>query len=374
MEVLVALAMSLVIIFFSNYILIQLARENAQFFNSSLSRVDLSITSLALKNQVNNSMRINPPEPLNDADDPTDTRTYGGIAPLDELLAPSICQIDSNFSAIRVTYIDRRKRPERLLRLWTEDMADVETSANELRITYSSDSDGENAFNLARPAEEIVLVDLDGLVRRRFTVKDVIDRIDTDKDPADDLVKIKPDLSTEKFTYKALHLTRPKTVTNKVVKPIPPAVESTFITKSFAYPSYTRVICARKTDKSIISIKESDGSSVVLYDGYSGGYDVSKFLITFGGTRRDAKLNHSKFLTTAQYYLDANKKKLGCINIADVDFHLERRLPTTDSRTNSLRKMNTILLKNFSGQRVAACEASKITELAIYDSAYDFDP
>jgi prepilin-type N-terminal cleavage/methylation domain-containing protein len=345
LEIMVALGISSVVLAGATAYLFYFFNQHSLFDQWSGVHQDSYVSLEKLQNDLRNVISLSPVEDLRTI---VGDKKYFGLASLTGAEVPGACLNNADFNAIRVTTLNRKKIPEKTLRLWDESISSgLPGAAHEIRI--SADATASSLFQAGYTPKEIVLVDADRLYTRRYEVVSATLHLGTTIDPTDDVNKA-PTI----FNYARVHLKNPKDLAN-LTNPKKVAV---FVTSSEVFDASTSVYCVDSADKIVKGIDTTTGTAVNLFEITNNDFLLKSFRFVFAKTHLSARLEDSSFSPNI-----FAPSLLGCANV--VKFKLE--LTPTAGRLLKLKAQNiaegsanikrsrTLFLPNLQLKRAVGC-------------------
>lgn len=343
-EILIAVALSTLVAAGALSFLFYFFAQFNLFDQWSGSHQDSSLSLEQIQNDLRNIVLLNPAEDLSAIND----FRYYGVATLAASVAPTYCASDANFNVALTTSLSRKKRPEKVLRVWDEIASSGKSGAtHELRLT--ADATTDSLFNSSSSPKEITIIDADRFYTRRYKVISYKMNIGTTIDPVDDV-----DRAPNTFNYVSVLVENTKTVTGL----INPKRRAVFVTSSEVFESATEVYCYNKNTKTIFRSNLATGVGADLFQVRGLDYDIvaSKFL--FAKTSPKQRLENATFFNST-----FTSGVAGCINVMKIEIDLNpsaaRKEKAKFQGSNEVYKKmvrsRMIFLPNLSFKRPISC-------------------
>jgi prepilin-type N-terminal cleavage/methylation domain-containing protein len=353
-EVMLAIALSGVVLLGAYYLMSDSVRQNAKADTSNEGWLEAAAAGVQLTAILKNAPRIVPSEDLDVAGD----KLYIGIAPLSGAETPAACLSGPNFSALRVTSISLKQPSAALLRMYFSDMAGGTGPLNELRLTYPADLSVERSMFGAKNPAELFLVDADGVNKRRYSVDTVTIHAHTHENPYDPLAALDP---ANFYNWVGVHLNNPVMATGGIAAAPNPRIS--FITQSLAYASATSVICvtkpdpAAKLDSTLVEFAGAERHPLINLD-HLGAADtkthlsVEGFRVSFLASQQTARFD--ALVPFTDLFTNPQGPCVSAVRFEiDIGVRADVRKTTPDSVPVHLAR--SVLLPNFATGRPVTC-------------------
>lgn len=344
-ELLVASAISMIVVGSSMTLLFYFFREKTQLDTWSTGQIEMSMAIKNLESDLRNVVRVEPQEDFQSAGD----SLYFGVTDVPVGNEPATCLNDTNNSVIRYTALDRFKRQERTLRTWSEQ-SDVDQSGPAFELRVTTDGSDDSLVSNKNLPKELVVVDADRRYTRRYEVASRVFHLNATLDPYDDQPKVDSTGSAVVFNYASLLLKKPSTASSTKTS----TKQSVFITGSDVYASNTFVMCLRKSDRSLVKYNTITQEETVLITNNNQEFRLKAFKIGYLNTRPGTRVDPVNFFSSL---IDT---PLGhCVNVIHVTLSAEVTKGQMDAEQKALKsgisRSRTIFATNLNSRRALSC-------------------
>lgn len=343
-ETLIAAAISLVVLGGATSFIYYFFTQNSLFEQWSGSHQDSFLSLEQLQNDLRNVISLSPYEDLAVLND----SKYFGVATLDAAQKPTYCSLTPNFNVIVATTLSRKKRPEKILRVWDEIASSGQVgSANEIRIT--ADSSVDSLFSATSGPREITIIDADRRYTRRYRVVSYVMHLGTNVDPSDDVNR-----APQTFDYVSVFVDNPVTSTG-VVNPRRLAV---FITSSEVFESDTSVYCFNPSVQALQKVSLSSAVTEESFRSHSKDFDVSAAKFEF------AKTSQSTRVEATSFYPDIFDLAIdNCVNVLKLTIELsptatridKAKIQSSGEVSKRMIRSRMLFLPNLNYRRPVSC-------------------
>lgn len=349
-EMAIAAALGTLVTVWGFQLMSSLVNSQVRVQETASVKGDLTTASHALWQRVGNVALITPPEGLGAAAD----AAYPGVASPGAAIPVSGCQHEAidgqneRFSIIRFTSFDNLLSPEITLRQWR----DSDHASDDLEITYHAPVDGVTeripyVFQVPEfAAQEVLLVDGDGIGMRRFRVLSYQTHLGVNLDPADGLPKVDAGGNPILFNYRTVRLGPVMTLSGNTV----PMLNQNFVSGSILYSVKTSIACVSTSGKLILKDVMA-GTEKVLLDPAAHGATLDLFEARYYGTRPTA--SHERLeLSLFHLFPLADSTQRNCLN----NVLLRMRMTFLDPRKTPQLVEELVRLASFEDRRPAGCQ------------------
>lgn len=348
-ELLTAMSISIMVVATVTYLLYGFFAEQRNLDVWSGGQFEMSLALNNIEGDVRNVIRLDPTENLTSAG----ADEYFGLTSIPVGMEPPVCANDATGSVIRYTTLDRKQRPERVLRAWSE-VVDVNETGPSHELRLSADNSDASMFGDSRSPKELVLVDADRRYIRRYKVSSHLMNLGGNLDPYDDLPKNDSFGNPIIYNFARVSLRSPSTVDSSPI----PIKTSVFITGTEAYSSSTYYVCLRRSDRSLIKFDENTGADTVLLKNPSVDFTVGSFNIGYLATKPGLRVEPPNFVTDM---LTATNRT--CFNTVLLDLKLNASAAYLDRNKDQavgeiktdIKRQRTVFSQNLNMKRPLMC-------------------
>jgi prepilin-type N-terminal cleavage/methylation domain-containing protein len=337
-EMLVASALLGLLILAAQELLQRATREAQDMADDTSLKTDGTLTLQQLQQLLVNGAAVDPAEPaiINGAPE------YRGVMGLQDNDVALPCTYGYDLqqgefkSVLRLTTLLSPLSSGRTLRAWDEKSAGFYDAAHQLRVAAANAEEG--AF--LRTATELLLVDADGLVSRRYPVHSA-QHVITSLDPYTDQPPVGNGPTSFQYESFALDLATMPTGDRLV-----PATRW-FVTGSMVYPARTQLVCINPEGNLVRT--EPGGATEVLFNAKAQNAQITSFRVTYTSSATNPKLDPAAFVA----YRDATPAQRECLNVVYVRMRITPASTRLGLKPTDLDRM--VVLFNLNDRLPSRC-------------------